>query len=447
MKFFSKLSLVAATAILPTLANAQQVVPQPNAPISAARQRAAVIFQRLTGVKVGIDAEILQQMEERILAGDQLGAAALVTGTDANSGNPAFLDITVRQMATKMSTREETVKAPFSDFVATFMGVVRDNIDARELLRGNFYYAGSAAAVPNNQNLVADILKSNNHYNALGNITNRSIASVLERRNGQMVANGDNAVPNPDPAGLITSRAFTEAHAVAGTNRRMVHYTFKMFLCIDMEGWATTDSPDNRVGPDVDRAQGGDPSVFQKTCKGCHGNMDGLRGAFANLDFANNYLKHGMVLNNVDNNGVNADNVGANNFPRARFNNVSYQGVASKYVRNANVFPGGYFTRDASWINTATTGGNASYFGWRSPKDENGNIVGYGINAYGRMLSESEAFSRCMVRRVYEQVCNREPSAAESGVVRDIASDFEREGYNFRRLFQRVATNSACIGK
>jgi hypothetical protein len=63
------------------------------------------------------------------------------------------------------------------------------------------------------------------------------------------------------------------------------------------------------------------------------------------------------------------------------------------------------------------------------------------------MLSESEAFSRCMVRRTYEQVCNRQTTASEANIVRTIAQDFEREGYNIKKLFQRVAVNSACIGR
>ncbi len=430
-------------------ASAQNVTPDPAAPISALRIRASVIYQRLTGVKLGIDSPLLAAMEAKLATGDRLGAAALVTGDKAagTAGDANFYDQTIRQLAAKMSTREETVKAPLSDFVATFIGIVRDEADGRDLVRGSYFYQGNTTSAPNNQNAVADIIKSNNHYDAV----DRSPASLrdsLVKVNAQVIANsGGTAVSNPDPAGVLTSRGFTQAHAIAGTNRRMVHYTFKQFLCVDMAGWATTDSPDNRVGPDVERSPGGDPSVFQKTCKGCHGNMDGMRGAFANIDFGNNHLKHGLVLTNQDNNGQNADNVGENNFARARFNNVSYEGVASKYVRNAQVFPGGYFTRDSSWINTATTGANAQYFGWRSTKDATGAIQGYGINQFGTMVGNSEAFSRCMVRRVYQQVCKRDVSQFEVGVVRSIATAFEGDNYNMKKLFQRVATSDACIGK
>jgi hypothetical protein len=231
----------------------------------------------------------------------------------------------------------------------------------------------------------------------------------------------------------------------------MVHYTFKEFLCVDMQGWATADSPDNRVGPDVERAPGGDPLVYLNSCKTCHGNMDGLRGAFANIDFSNGVLKNGLLLNNNAQNYNNTNlEVGLTNFASANYNlngqTSNTPGVSSKYIRNANAAPSGYFTTDASWINTATIGANAMYFGWRSTKDMNGNIRGYGINQFGKMISESEAFSRCMVRKVYQQVCKRDVSASEINVTRNIASDFERDGYNLKKLFQRVVTNPACIG-
>jgi hypothetical protein len=111
------------------------------------------------------------------------------------------------------------------------------------------------------------------------------------------------------------------------------------------------------------------------------------------------------------------------------------------------VFPGGYLTKDTNWINVATKGGNATFFGWRSPKDANGNILGYGVHSYGEMLSQSEGFSRCMVHRAFQQVCNRDFTSNEAPVVRDLASTFEKDGYNFKKLFQRVVTNQSCIGK
>jgi hypothetical protein len=445
---FSRLVILAQIILIGTTAHAQLVTPDPSAPITGPRKRAALIYQRLTGVKVGIDAPILAQMEERLNNSDPLGAAALVTGSSATDGDPNFYDITVQQMAAKMSTREETIKAPLSDFVATVIGIVRDDRNARDLLQGNYFYAGRQQFTPNNQNVIQNILRSNTHYEQLDRAP-ASLRDAIEPtpRTQLIAANDASAVTNPDAAGVLTSRAFTQAHAIAGTNRRMLQYTFKQFLCVDMEAWATTDSPDNRVGPDIERAPGGDPATFQKTCKGCHGNMDGMRSAFANLDFGNNQLKHGLVMTNQNNNGINADGVGANNFARGIFNNVTYQGVASKYIRNAGNAPGGYFVTDASWINTATKGSNALYFGWRSMKDENGYIKGFGVNQFGKMVSESEAFSRCMVRRVYQQVCKRDTAISESEVVRELATVFERDGLNFRRLFQRVATHEACIGR
>lgn len=436
------------------------VIPEPNSPITPARERAALIYQRLTGVKIGIDAQILKDMEALISAGNATGAAALITGTTPTNGVANFYDTTVRQLATRMSTREESVKAPLSDFVVTFIGITRDDKDARDLVRGNYYYAGTSTVVPVRQNapaitgnVIDDIIRTNNHYDVLNNAAG-SLRDNIEPtpRVQQITGNGGTPVNNPDPAGVITSRAFTQAHAVAGTNRRMVHFTFKEFLCVDMSGWATADAPDNRVGPDVERAPGGDPLVYINTCKTCHGNMDGMRSAFANIDFSNGVLKNGILLQNTaqNYNNTNAE-LGNTRFASANYNlnglTVNAPGVSSKYIRNANVSPTGYFVTDASWINTATTGNNATFFGWRGTKDPNGNIKGYGVKQFGTMIGDSEAFSRCMVRRVFDQVCKRETSQNEINYVRSVASEFEANGYQLRKLFQRVVTSDECIGR
>src|SRR5690606_37703711 len=200
-----------------------------------------------------------------------------------------------------------------------------------------------------------------------------------------------------------------------------------------MEQWSDTSAPDAYVGMDVDRAPGGDPKVFSNTCKGCHGQMDGMRGAFAHIDFSSGYLKHGLIL-------TNADNDGNNRFAAARYNNARVQGVAAKFYNNADVFPAGYRVTDASWKNQAVNGINGVYFGW-----DNSTLQGYGIRSYGKMLSQSDAYARCMVRRAYQQTCGRGVTEFEVPVVREIASEFKKD-YNLKTLFQRVATSNSCIG-
>lgn len=397
------------------------VTPKPEVAISANRQKAAILYQRLAGIRVPIDYDGLNQMEQLLNENKVFEAAQLATQ------DPNFYNITVRDFAALMSTREETLKAPLNDFVATIVGTTRDQLDARLLLSGNFYYKASAAAAPDvPQEMVRDLLLSNAHYAALER-QDLPLAEVLERVDGQQIIGRQQAVvANPDPAGLLTSRGWMEAHAIAGTNRRLVEFTFREFLCIPIEQWADTSNPDAMVGRDVDRFPGGTNVKYQTTCKGCHSGMDSFRGAFAQVDFADDRIKHGQVL---------ASGTGANQMLRTA------GGISNKMNSNAEVFPDGYENTDTSWINQAIRGSNLKYFGWR------GDIRGSGIKAFGTMVSNAKAFSRCMVKRVYSTVCKRDPVANESQLIVDTADAFEKNNYNLKWLFEQVASQSACLGQ
>ena len=226
------------------------ITPVVDASVSPNRARALELYKRLVGVNTPIDNPVLVRMESQLNAGNALGAAQIATEEDG------FFNHVVRDMAAKMSTLDESVKAPLNDMVAAFIGVTRDQLDARLLLTGNFYYMGNnGAAVVNN--LQADVVESINHYLALEN-QGYNLASVLERRDTQMVrvAGGNSLAANPDPAGVITSRSFMEAHATAGTNRRLVEQTMKQFTCNPIESWADATSSDARGAlPRTDRGR------------------------------------------------------------------------------------------------------------------------------------------------------------------------------------------------
>ena len=399
------------------------ITPVVDASVSPNRARALELYKRLVGVNTPIDNPVLVRMESQLNAGNALGAAQIATEEDG------FFNHVVRDMAAKMSTLDESVKAPLNDMVAAFIGVTRDQLDARLLLTGNFYYMGNnGAAVVNN--LQADVVESNNHYLALEN-QGYNLASVLERRDTQMVrvAGGNSLAANPDPAGVITSRSFMEAHATAGTNRRLVEQTMKQFTCNPIESWADATSSDARVGQDVGRAPGGEPEKFQTTCKACHANMDGFRGAFARVDFSNGFIKHADFYPNGDEDD-----------PDAMAQNPI--GVSAKYTRGADIFPNGYATVDASWVNFARSPGNMATFGWRGPT-----ASGSGINQLATAVSNSRSFSTCMVKRVFTELCKREPVGFEQPVVNALADQFESGGYNLRRLFESVAVRPECFGR
>lgn len=390
---------------------APQVAPEPNAAISAERTRSLNLFKALTGVSIPIDDPRLKTMENYLKSGNV--AAAEHVATD----DPLFYNFRVAQLAAKMSTRDESARAPLSDMVATFVGVVRDSdsTPATQLLTGNFFYmadnsiitANGGTAVP--ENLVTDVLTfRGTHYARIAS-QNLSLKAVLKRVDGQQIVRNNALVAHPDPAGILTSVAFLAAHATAGTNRRMVEYSFREFMCTPIANWADGTAPDDRVGQDVDRMPGGSPNKYLTTCKNCHTNMDGMRGAFGFLDYN-------------DGNGL------------PTFGTT----VVAKMTRNADTYPQGFRMTDNSWVTYMNTGKNADQFGWRSA------MSGKGIGAFASMLAKSQGFSRCMVRRVFTEVCKRAPAATEEGMVRSMADQFETSNYHMRNLFEMVALRPEC---
>lgn len=401
----------------------------------AQKDDAKWIYERITGVKWAADHPLITQAATMVAAGQRAEVAALATQ------QPQFLNVTVKNFALEMSTRDETIRIPLNDFAATIMGVVRDNTDARELLYGNFFYVGDPARIPASiPNVIADpnemgrrVLSSNEHYEALDSKNNRlDVGSVLMRVNGQrlvenviQVQNQPDQyviVANPDPGGVLTSRTFIEAHAVAGTNRRPVEYTFRQFMCLPLEQWADALSSDVRIGRDIDRFPGGDHVKFQTSCKSCHTVMDGFRGAWARWDFDNNRALQTTVRQ------------GASDGNR----------VLNKLNRNNTVYPGGYVTTNDSWVNHAVRGVNATQFGWRGLDKVTPVNTGIGVNAFGRLVANSQRFSTCMAKRVFKSVCRKELSDSEIATYSSLGTQFESLNYNMRNLYQIAALHPRC---
>lgn len=425
--------------------------------ITPSLRKAQKIFQMMNGVSTPIYNPRLKQMAQLIDENRLFDAAGYAiednngpdfsNPSDTTYYNPSFYNITLRDFAAPMSTREETVNAELNDFVATIIGNVRDNLSAKELLTGNYIYMAnpSRAAVP--ANIERDIVRSNLHYSSLAT-GGFNLARVLIKA-PQKLFNGSIIVDNPDSAGLLTTRAFMAAHAIAGTNRRLVEYTFREFMCTPMEKWAYSQGSDDRIGRDIDRIPGGSATKFVQNCRSCHTRLDPLRGAFAYYTFSNNYIKNTLVSPhtsdfNIDEDtsdlvmtGLRAGDNGSKNLP-ASGNYVNY--VVKKMNHNDYVFNGGFVTSDNGFMNTVTESEGAKYFGWRS------SMSGKGVRDFGMMVAQSEGFSRCMTKRVFKTLCKREAQASEESLIHTTANEFEAQGYKLKYLFKKVAGFPQCLG-
>lgn len=424
--------------------------PPPTFPIDVTRRlkpsmyRAQTLFTRITGTKTPIDNPMIGQMADLIDSNQAMAAAGLAT-QDSN-----FLNITVRDMGSRMSNREEVISAPLTDFTATLIGIVRDGVDARAMVNSNITYVAdpTKAAVPSNQ--VRDLLTSNRHYEAL-EAGKFDLKKVLVPST-QFVYDGTKAVPHPDPAGLITSRSFMEAHAIAGTNRRLVEYSFREFLCTPIDKWADSNGSDGPIGRDIDRFPGGSHSKFTTSCRACHSRMDPLRSAFAYMTFSNSFAKHSMIVNRLaaDSNGEDmnmgmamgltaADPFWLTDEGKKDAQNVAF--VAKKMNHNFHVFPGGRVIKSDAFSNAAIDTWGQSYFGWR------GKTTGRGIKEFGTMIGNAEQFSRCLAKRVFTSVCKREPQSFDDALIKKSAEEFESNGYKLDYLFKRIVVTPNCIGE
>ena len=355
------------------------------------------LFSRLASYKLSSTDPRRSQMESLITQGNLIAAARIASDDDS------FYNNTVKQFASPMSNREENARVALTDFSAMFIGVARDNRDARELLYGDFLYVGNSND-PGYQTActTADCIYSPAngsplpHFSAIQNINLRRYLTRITPQRSDV----------PSAAGVLTSYAWAASFFSAGTNRRATAYALQEFLCTSIQELSDTTVIDNRVRQDVDRAPGGDPTVYQTSCRGCHGGMDGLSGAWAHFD-------NTTMLESVS--------------------------IRAKFLQNSTVFPTGYVTTDDSWVNYFTKNQNAA-LGWRGP------LTGNGPASLGKMLSNSEAFSKCMAKRAFRKMCSRDPSGQESSQIQTLANKFEASTYNLRLLLEEAAILPACLG-
>ena len=364
------------------------------------RDKAKRIHDRIAGVPPS--AQVLDQMEQLVASGDAIGAAHIATQ------NPSFYNVTLKNMAVPWTNRDQTVFAPLNDYVATFIGMVRDNVPFNTALSSDLTYTVngvSPAASPSN----------NDHYaNAEMNAVN--LMTALQATTQSSVL----GIPADATAGFITSRASSEAFFIDGTNRAMFRFTLMNHLCRDMEQVHDTSLPPDMIRQDVSRSPGGDSRIFLNNCIGCHSGMDPMARAFAFYDFDNGTAEAPGTMRLVYTPGT----------------------VQPKYFNNDTNFAPGFRTPDAHWENRWRLGQN-SRLGWDTGLPGKGD----GAKSLGQELGNSDAFAQCQVEKVFKTVCFRAPgNSADRLVVTNVTAAF-KANYSLKEVFERVATSDVCLGQ
>ncbi len=358
------------------------------------REQAKRMHDRIAGVPPS--AAILDQMEAEIAGGDTAAAAQIAMD------NPAFYAVTLKNLVTPWTNREQTVFAPLNDYTATVVGMVRDDLPFNEVLSADILYVGGGGL-----GLPAVSASNNDHYEQM-ETRGVNLMTGLTRT----TQSGVYGTPPAATAGIMTSRAAAQSFFIAGTNRAMFRFTLLNHMCRDLEEVQDTSRPPDRIRQDVSRSPGGDARLFLNNCVGCHSGMDPMAQAFAYYTFDEAQGRMVYTGNNVQ----------------------------PKYFNNDTTFAFGFRTPDDAWENRWRAGQN-SLLGWDTSLPGSGN----GAKSLGEEFGASDAFAACQVEKVFRTVCLRTPQdAADRNEIESMVASFRSSGYRLKQTFADAATY--CMG-
>jgi len=350
---------------------------------------AKFIWNRLTGT----DATIAQrnQLKELIEAGDVTGAAFLAME------DPGFLD-TVNRWAKPWSNPDKNPEVATNDFVATVIGLVRDELNFQQVLTGDVVYTAN-----DNITVAPYSISNNDHYEQLEDSVKRgqtTFKDALVLRSQSQLS--DNVLPSNAVAGVLTTRAAAQAFLQAGTNRAMFAATMDNFICKDMESLGDAGGPANGIRQDVSRNPANDPSFYLTYCIKCHSQMDANVAAFNYYDYD-------------DENG------------RIVYTNGQ---IRPKITRDSSNYPAGKRYTNDQWTNTMAFGANMTM---QFPQGEH---TGAGAKSWAREMAGSREFAVCQVKKAFKSTCLTDPKTGEDlAAVERIADSFIQSGYNMKSAF------------
>ena len=374
------------------------------------REQAKRMHDRLAGVPPSDT--VLQTMEGMLAVGNDRGAALEAMK------NKNFYNVTLKNFAAPWTNRDRSVFVPLNDYIATVIGMIRDDVPFNTLLSADLTYVGSSGPAPSNNN--------NDHY---AQLERDNIDLSLLAELGPVQQSSIQQIPSTATAGVLTSRAAAEAFFIAGTNRAMFRFTMVNHMCNDMEQLHDPALPPDRIRQDVSRSPGGDSRLFLNNCVGCHTGMDPMTQAFAYYNY--NQDPNVPALGQIEYTAAGPGPGGT---------------VQPKYFNNDLNFPQGYRTPDDHWDNywrgewlvdenRFRTGQN-NYLGFSDQLPGSGD----GAKSLGEEIGNSRAFAACQVKKVFRTVCLRDPDLPDQGMVGTLTNDFMTSlNYSMKEVFAQTA--------
>lgn len=361
------------------------------------REQAKRLHDRLAGVPPG--EAVLASMEADIDPGQNNNPLAAAT-TAMNNAN--FYNVTLKNFVAPWTNRDSNVFVPLNDYIATVVGMIRDDVPFNGLLSDDILYiATGVPGLPGYSN------SNNNHYEQFETDGHDMMTRLMQTTQSSVTG-----LPSNATAGIMTTRAAAEAFFIAGTNRAMFRFTMLNHMCNDMEQVHYLALPPDRVRQDVSRSPGGDSRLFLTNCIGCHNGMDPMAQAFAYYNFN----------------------------PTSGSIEYTPDVVQPKYFNNDANFPYGFRTPDDAWENRWRVGQN-EFLGWDSGLPGSGN----GAKSMGEELANSDAFAYCQVKKVFSAICLRAPEDAnDRAQVAQMVTSF-KSGYRMKQTFAEAAVY--CMGQ
>lgn len=375
-------------------------------------EQAKRLHDRIAGVPA--DAITLAEMAALIDQNKPIDAAYLAMAT------PDFYNTTLKLFSTPWTNEDFDTFLPLNDYSATIIGMVRDDIDFRQILQGDIAYIGNTSL-----NIPSYSTSNNLHFQALDERFIDLADNLV-----QVTQSSLNSLPSDATAGVLTTRAAAKSFFYLGTNRAMLRFTLINHLCTDLEPLKDNTLPPDRIRQDVSRSPGGDSRLFLNNCIACHSGMDPLAQAFAYYEY------------DFDNDNDPAGDSGRLVYnDQGMINSTTGTRVQSKYHNNNTTFPYGFVTQNNQWENYWRKGANRK-LGW----DNSIAGKGQGAKSLGQELANSEAFAQCQVKKVFKNVCLRDPeSETDLSVISSTTASFKQNAYQLKRVFAEIG--NYCMGE
>jgi len=241
-----------------------------------AEKDAQVLYQRLAGVPLRKENPLYNSLVGLVRDGKLAEAAQAIT--HPTTGAVSFYEVTVRNIASTYNRYESSLQDRLNDFMALFIGVVRDsdgiNVKNDDILLANYLYNDPTVTTP-----------AANVYNA----SNNGHFDFISKRATGFARQLVKFTPTDFAhVGAFDTRAMGLEYSTGGTLRRPYEAVIQRFFVVSQKSVMQRNLPSDLYRRDFPVALAGMPieSSMEPNCIGCHRSMDASTRVFLDRHFS-----------------------------------------------------------------------------------------------------------------------------------------------------------------